>query len=394
MHSKSATFYITLILTISLSVIAIDSIIPAIPSMTLAFQTDPGLSQLTIGLYLAGYALGQIPMGLLSDRFGRRPVFLIGMTGFTLLSVATVFADTISQLLVIRFVQGVAGTVGPVVARAVARDTHHGKDLDKLMAILVTSLAAGAMIAPILGTLIVSLFGWKAPLILNAVIGGLCLILLLTSLPESHRPNRDLHPWVQTKQSALAFFTNRQALVASFVVSFTFFAYFSIATGLGSILVDYYHYPAHVVGWGFALAVTFYMVSAQVCRFRIHRQSAEKLMHQGSLFYLLAVVVAALLIVTLLLGAQLSVVALYGLLLLFLVGMGHVFAPASAVTMQPLGHIAGFAASMLGTLQMGLGTLGASLTAVFYDQTPISLIGVLMLGALFSAILIRTHYRS
>lgn len=387
MQKRSAYFYITLILTISLSVIAIDSLIPAIPAMVESFRTDPSLAQLSIGLYLAGYALGQIPVGLLSDRFGRRPIFITGMVVFTLMSIASVFANDINQFLVIRFFQGLAGTVGPVCARAIARDTHHGKDLDNIMAILVTSLAAGALVAPILGTAIVVLFGWKAPLVLNALIGFTATVLLITSMPESHKPNRHLHPWLQTKDSAKHYFSIRQVVWASMIVSFTFFAYFSIATGLGSVLVDYYNYSAKSVGWGFALAVSFYMVSAQVCRVRIRKNTSTALLINARIFYLATGVIGLLFLALLANGVYLPVWSLYVLIMIFLFGMGHTFAPASALTMEPIGHIAGFGASMLGTLQMGLGTAGAALTALFYDQTPASLIAVMVFGAGVSSIL-------
>lgn len=385
MTTQSRTFYWTLILTISLSVIAIDSIIPAIPLLTQAYDASPGQGQLTIGLYLLGYSLGQIPAGLAADRYGRMPVLLVGMVLFTLMSVVTVLATSIEVLLVARLLQGVAGTAGPVLARAVARDTHQGAELSHIMAVLVTALAAGAMIAPIFGTFLVLWFGWQAPLVLNVVMGLVVIVMILRYLRETHHPSHNHQVWRQCVTSLGIFFTNAQAVWGTLLVGATFFAYFSIATGLGSVLVDYYGYSPDIVGWGFAFAVAFYMTSAQIGRFLVRRHARLRLIYWGAAFYGIAILVGGTALTLAALGQPLPLAWMALTIVFFLCGMGLVFANASAITLDPIPEIAGFGASVLGTVQMGLGTLGAALTALFYSHSPVSLLGVMVTGAAVSA---------
>lgn len=393
MVEPNRAFYLTLVLVISLSVIAVDSLIPAIPLMIEAYGADPGLGQLTVGLYLGGYALGQIPVGLAADRFGRLPVLYAGMILFTLASLATVLAPTMEVLLVARFLQGLAGTVGPVLARAIARDTHGGIRLAHIMAVLVTALAAGAMIAPILGTVLVILFGWQAPLILNVLVGVAAIGLMIAFLPETHRPRRDLHPWQQCKTSLARFLETPQAVWGTLLVGATFFAYFSIATGLGSVLVDYYGFSPGIVGWGFAFAVAFYMASAQTGRYLVRRFDKIRLIYWGGLFYALAALVGATALISAGQGHPLPLFWMGLTIVVYLLGMGLIFANASAITLDPIPDIAGFGASLLGTVQMGLGTVGATLTAVFYQHSPTSLLGVMVTGALVSFGLIALQRR-
>ena len=393
MVEPNRAFYVTLVLVISLSVIAIDSLIPAIPLMIEAYGADPGLGQMTVGLYLGGYALGQIPVGLAADRFGRLPILYAGMILFTLASLATVLAPTMEVLLVARFLQGLAGTVGPVLARAIARDTHSGIRLAHIMAVLVTALAAGALVAPIFGTVLVQLIGWQAPLVLNVLVGVVTLVLMVLYLPETHAPQRDLHPWQQCKTSLGRFLGTPQAVWGTLLVGATFFAYFSIATGLGSVLVDYYGFSPSLVGWGFAFAVAFYMASAQSGRFLVRRFDKLRLIYWGGAFYGLAALIGAAALFSIGRGNTLPLFWMGLTIVVYLLGMGLIFANASAITLDPIPDIAGFGASLLGTVQMGLGTLGATLTAVFYQHSPVSLLGVMVTGALVSFGLIGVQKR-
>lgn len=388
MPSRTPAFYLTLVLTISLSVIAVDSIIPAIPLLTHAFDANASQGQLTIGLYLAGYSLGQIPVGLAADRYGRLPVLLAGMALFTLMSLVTVLANSIELLLLARFLQGVAGTVGPVLARAVIRDTHQGPELARMMAIMVTALAAGAMIAPILGTVLVMLSGWQSPLVLNVIIGVLALYMLRRYVPETHSARPKHRFTEQLITSSRVFFSTPAAVWGMLLVGATFFAYFSIATGLGSVLVDYYGFSPDLVGWGFACAVVFYMASAQFGRVMVKRTAKLKLIFIGGFCYLLAVLIGGGALLLASFGQPLGLPWIAATIIAFLCGMGLVFANASAITLDPIPQIAGFAASLLGTAQMGLGTLGAMLTALFYRQHPASLLVVMVAGALLSVTLI------
>src|ERR1700722_9257609 len=111
------------------SSLAVDMSLPALPALAAAFSTTAARAQLTIGFYLLGYAWGQLFYGPLPDRFGRRPMLLIGMTIYTASGFACAFAPTIDAMIALRLLQGFGGCVGIVVTRAAARDYFHGTQL-------------------------------------------------------------------------------------------------------------------------------------------------------------------------------------------------------------------------------------------------------------------------
>lgn len=332
MQGKNKLFYLTLMITISIAVIAVDSVIPAIPLLIEAYNADPSLGQLTIGCYLGGYALAQIPTGLAADRYGRKPVFIFGMVMFTLMSAATLLTENIEHLLIIRFIQGCAGAVGAVLPRAIIRDTHKGEELDRIMTIIVTAVAVAAMIAPIAGTLLVIYFSWIAPFVLNVIVGIVCIFLIIISIKETHQPNRDQHILEQAAQSTKEFFSIPAVVWSTGLVGFTFFAYFSIATGLGSILVDYYQFSPDVIGWGFGFAVAFYMVSAQTCRIAIRKNSPLQLIYFGSWFFLLSLFLSISGAIVWWWSGYLPLIMFAAVICTYLIGMGFMFATGTAIT--------------------------------------------------------------
>ena len=124
--------------------LSIDMPLAGLPALALSFGETEGRAQLVIGVFLAGFAMAQLVLGPISDRFGRLPVLFVGLAIYTVAGLVCLFAETLTTLLAARFVQGVAACAGPVAARAIVADVHEGADAQRAMSIVT----AGMGVAP------------------------------------------------------------------------------------------------------------------------------------------------------------------------------------------------------------------------------------------------------
>ncbi|AHK35925.1 hypothetical protein OPAG_06759 [Rhodococcus opacus PD630] len=185
-----ATLIATLALLASVAPLAIDMYLPAFPAMAVQFDTSASAVQLTLTTFLVGLALGQLVIGPLSDRYGRRPLLLTGTLICALFSAACALAPTIEVLAVSRFGQGFAGAAGIVLGRAVISDRARGAAAAKLFSLLIVINAIAPIIAPLLGGVIVSSVGWRGVFWALAVLAAVMFVCVLAGVSESHPPER------------------------------------------------------------------------------------------------------------------------------------------------------------------------------------------------------------
>ncbi|MEO1224937.1 MAG: multidrug effflux MFS transporter [Pseudomonadota bacterium] len=169
------------------SLLTMDMYLPAMPTLERVLQTTPGQVQLTMTVYLIGFAFSQLLYGPLSDRYGRRPVMLLGGLGFVIATILCAVSTTIEILIAARFLQGL--TIGSltVTCRATLRELYEPKRGTKLLAYI--SMAEGLSLAagPIIGAEILLLAGWRWTFWVVAILAGSALIGLFFALPESNR---------------------------------------------------------------------------------------------------------------------------------------------------------------------------------------------------------------
>ena len=191
--AASQRFVVVLGILTALVAFTIDIALPAIPPMVADLSTSMPVGQQVVGLFMAGMAAGQLPFGLVSDRIGRMPALYGGIGLFTVAGFVTAYATDTDVLLIARFVQGVGSSAGMVLARAIVRDVSSGKESARLMSIMVMVFTAAPMIAPLIGSMLVPLWGWRAPFLATAVAGLLILYGIRSSLTETHVPWDNRH---------------------------------------------------------------------------------------------------------------------------------------------------------------------------------------------------------
>ena len=162
-------------------------IIPALPATALALGMSVSTAQLTITLYLIGLALGQLFYGPVSDRFGRRPVLLVGLGLFTLAGTMTALASSSGLLIGGRILQSVGGCAGLVLGRAAVRDGATAERAAGQLALLTLVMSLVPAVAPAIGGILTAYFGWRASYVLLAVIGAATTLASVVLLPETNR---------------------------------------------------------------------------------------------------------------------------------------------------------------------------------------------------------------
>jgi len=220
-HSKprqTVTIAITLMV---FSLLATDLFLPAMPAMANDLHTSDQISQLTIALFLAGLAGGQLFYGPLSDRCGRRLTLCIGMTMAFIGSLICLIAPNITILLLGRIVQGLGAASGVVMMRAICSDLYRGNKLAQISSIVTMLVAFVPGVAPVFGGYLVTFFSWRSNFAALAIIFFIGLLLAACCLKESNiSPNRFALRWRYIKASYLHLF-NQRSFIGFVLISAT-----------------------------------------------------------------------------------------------------------------------------------------------------------------------------
>lgn len=345
--------------------VTIDMSLPAFPEMVLELATSMPIGQQVVGLFIAGIGFGQIPAGLISDRIGRMPVLYVGIGIFTIAGVACAITKNIEFLLLSRFIQGLGGSVGVVISRAIVRDISSGVQAARLMSVMVMIFTAGPMLAPIIGAFLVALWGWRAPFVAIVVFGTLMLLGVNTGLQETHRPTRLEHPIRQLSLSMKEFFSHRESrfgLLLGMVPSAGFIA---MIAGSSAIVMEIYGFSVQAFGiifasWGFGI-----LIASMLSRHLVLVHGVMRMISLGAI--LIGIASLQLLIIAWL--GQVSFWWLWGNICLFMFGVGILMPNATALALDPVPQIAGVAASLIGTGHALAMTAGSLVSSAMYDGT-------------------------
>jgi len=362
-HSRS--FIITLGLLTAVSALTVDLSLPAIPAMVDALNTTLSRGQQIVGVFMFGMALGQIPSGLASDRFGRLPTLYAGMGLFVIAASVAATSNDMELLLIARFVQGIGAASAIVISRAVVRDISSGKDAARLMSLMTMIFTAAPVIAPSIGALLVSSWNWRAPLIVIAVCGFALLFAIRSNLVETHVPDSSEHPLRQLVKSFREFSSHRQSIFGLLLLILLPAGFMSVIAVSAALTVEIYGFSITEYGLIFACAGLSILSGSGVNRWLVVRFDVMQLIKLG-----IALIFAS--------SAQLIVIAwldsapfwwVWSCVCLYMFTIAILMPNATVLALDPLPKIAGVASSIIGTAQNVAGASGAILGALIYDGT-------------------------
>jgi DHA1 family bicyclomycin/chloramphenicol resistance-like MFS transporter len=178
-----------LIVLSAIGPVALNIFLPSMPNLTESLSTTHDIAQLTLTLYLVATAFSQLILGPLSDKYGRRPVILIGVGVYVLASIGCAFAFNIEQLIIGRVLQAAGGCAGIVITRAIVRDLYDQQKATSILGYMTMIMAVAPMLSPIIGGYLDQWYSWRASFYLVSLLG---FILLLFSGAKLHETNHNL----------------------------------------------------------------------------------------------------------------------------------------------------------------------------------------------------------
>jgi DHA1 family bicyclomycin/chloramphenicol resistance-like MFS transporter len=246
-----------------------DFYLPAMPSMVDYFRTSPAMVSMSLTAGMIGLAAGQVLIGPLSDKYGRKPLLIISMVAFAVASLLCIFAPTIMLFNLMRVIQGFAGAGGIVLSKSVATDMFTGIDLTKFMALLGAINGIAPVAAPIVGGALTNFVNWQGIFCMLLAVG---VILLVCScrLPETLKPEMRLRePLGKVYGNLVKVFRNRRftlSMLSNMTSFFTFFGYISASPFIFQQVYDLSAFQfslcfgmnAFMIGVGAALATRFH----------------------------------------------------------------------------------------------------------------------------------------
>lgn len=355
--------------------LAIDFYLPGFPAMAIAFGTDEKHIQSTLAAYFLGLSIGQLAYGPIADRFGRRIPLLGGVVLFTLASLACAYAPTLDALVVARFVQALGGCAGMVLSRAIVSDTCDAVGSAKVFSQLMLVMGLAPILAPMLGGLMVNLYGWQSIFIALTLFSALCLLAVALWLPESLPANQPRPPlsgalgqyWRLIKDPVFL----GHALTGGIAIA----GMFAYIAGSPFVFIKLYGVPAEHYGWLFGTNAAGFILVAQV--------NARLLAKRGPAFLLARMVWLYLAAGLVLLAiSALHPAALWPLLIPLFVciaSLGCIIPNASACAMNGQGARAGSASALMGCLQFSVAAGAAALVGVLHDGSAMPMAMVITL---------------
>lgn len=340
--------------------LSIDMYLPALPTLVSDFGTTAALVQLSLTFFLLGLASGQLVAGPLSDVYGRRRPLLIGMFIYAVSSVLCAFSPSIGLLIVLRFIQGLAGSVGVVVSRAAVRDLYSGSELTKFFSLLMIVNGLGPILAPVIGGQLLRVTTWQGIFLVLFAAGIIfCLTILLRlpeTLPKERRSKSGLKGTLLTFRVLLG---NRKFMGYALSQGFVTASMFAYISGSSFVLQNIFAVTPQVYSLIFAVNGIGIIITGQIAGRLAGKVSETKLLLSG---LLLCTMGGILLLLTVLVGGGLIPI----LICLFAVvsSVGIVGATSFSLAMQDQGESAGSASALIGLIPLLLGSCVAPLVGL------------------------------
>jgi DHA1 family bicyclomycin/chloramphenicol resistance-like MFS transporter len=349
----------------ALGPLSTDLYLPALPAIGVDFAATPAAVQWTLSGFMMGFAPAMLVIGPLADRFGRRPVVLGGTLVFLLASLACALAPSLPWLVLARVLQAVGAATGPVLSRAIVRDTCPPERMGAVFATISGVMSLAPAVGPLLGGLLVVASGWRTCFMVLALVA-------LANLAAMHRLLRETAPALDARATELA---TLLAAMREFAASRAFRLHTAVATAGYSALFAFISGGTYVVQqglglspFGFALcfgAVAFaYFLGSMVSRVASPRLGTRRMIVLGAGWS--ALVGLAGFAGLLLAGPSLATVVLP--MVLIMLGFAQTQPNAMAGAVGPFPHMAGRASSTLGFVQWGLAAFSGLVLASMLDM--------------------------
>jgi DHA1 family bicyclomycin/chloramphenicol resistance-like MFS transporter len=367
---------------------AIDMYLPAFSRIAAEFHTTTPAISLSLSTYFVGFALGQVLYGPLLDRYGRRRPLYAGLIAYVLCSIGCALAPSLRIFVALRFLEALGGCVAQVGAIAMVRDFFPAKESAKIFSLLFLMIGASPLLAPTIGSILMSGLGWRWIFALLATIAFVILTVTFFLLPEGHQPDHSVSllpgPILNDFWNI---FRNPQFLAYTLAGAFSFAGLFSFVAGAPVIFMDGFHMGTRAFGITFAVLVMGFIGGNNVNVFLLRRFTSQQI-------FLAALVMQVFIGAIFFAGSHAHLIDLKATMALFFVFLsciGFTYPNGAAIGLGPFVRDAGRASALLGFLQtgigalisMGIGLLGVQAVIALMAGTALTALCILLIGRRF-----------
>ncbi|MCZ8511905.1 multidrug effflux MFS transporter [Paenibacillus filicis] len=362
--------------------LSIDMYLPALPTLAQDLHANPSLTQLSLTACLVGLATGQLVAGPLSDVRGRRAPLMLGLILYAVASFLCSMSRSIEALIVLRFIQGAAGSAGIVISRAVVRDMYSGTELTKFFALLMLVNGVAPIMAPIAGAQLLKVTPWTGVFVVLGVIGAIMMVAVWFGLPETlpaeRRSKAGMKNTLATFWRLLRDRSFMGYALSQGLVSAAMFAYIS---GSPFVIQDLFGASPQMFSLIFATNGLGIIIAGQITGRLAGKVGETKLLVAGLIY---AAAGGLLLLTAISTGAGLY--AVLPSLFMVVSSVGIVSTTSFSLAMQKQGKSAGSASALQGLLSLITGGLVAPLVGIGGSGTAVPM-GVVIAAADLGAVL-------
>jgi DHA1 family bicyclomycin/chloramphenicol resistance-like MFS transporter len=384
-ETASTTAQIAVLATLAaIGTLATNILLPSLPQMAASLHVSTAEVTASITVFLAVFAVGQLAVGPISDRYGRRIPVLSGFVVFIIGSIWCGLASDLPSLLIGRVIQAAGACSTSVLARAIARDLFSGERLARAMALIMIAMAAAPGFSPLLGGALDHIFGWRSEFAFVGLFAAIAAVAYAVVLGETHNSTRiPLNPLAIAK-TYFGLSADRRFLIPAATVALIMGGLFAMFSAAPRVLIEGLHFTPIQLGLFFAGTVMIVFAAGMLATKLAPRFGLDRSIQGGLL--LAAAGSTAILLVSMFSPTFLPFLAAMSV---FLLGMGIVNPLGTAQALSPFGEKAGAASALLGFWQMMGAAIGVSLAATISHQAMFAL-GIVLTGASLLALLLYT----
>jgi len=344
--------------------LSINIVLPSLPAISAELQVAPGAERLVLSVFLIGFAGGQLLVGPLSDRFGRRRILIPGLAIYAIFGAVAAVSAALDLLLIARLLQGLGAASGFVIARAIARDAFQGAALVRIFGLLTLTMGIVPALAPALGGFIQDTMGWQANMSITVIMGVIMTVLCFIFLPETGTKSEETFSPPQIvityvsiiKDPTFRRFAGTNALVLGSLYAFH--------AGAPELMIRQLGLNPSTFGLLAFLHSIAFMLGAYIApKFGERFPEPSHVMGGGSVVTLLASIAMLILGLT----GHATVVSIMIFMTIFGFALGVVLPFGVAGALSPFKARAGTATALLGAMQMSAGAMASAAVAAFPD---------------------------
>lgn len=355
--------YLTFVLGVltAFGAASIDMYLPSLPSIGQSLHATPGLVQLTLATFMVGMGIGTLFYGPAADRLGRRRPLLVGISVYTLASIGCASAPSIELLIAMRFLQALGAAAGPVIARAIVRDLYAGRDVARVLSLMMLVMGAVPILAPLAGGTLLAVSGWRSIFVALTAFGLVAGGLAINTVPDM----RTTASTGTLRQNVGILIADRTFVSGTLVGGFGSACLFTYLASVSFVFMTVYSFTPHEFALVFGLNAAGFIGASQLNRVLLARYPMTTLRNVAVSG--LCVAASALSLAVYFGHAPVSVVELCLFCCMPCIGM--LIPNCSALALTHHAARAGVASSVIGATHFALSGPVMSLIAALEDGT-------------------------